>query len=186
MFASAQTQMHDAFKIEFSSMEDGQCLRRHGLAPVDTGDLDLSTYTFSKGTSMKDSNGLHVSNGPASGMASALVDSAAHSTDQVIRSSQRALNDKLDQLAERLEDMRERTGPALDRLGAGAQALTDRSLDAVRGGSQQLRERALHASDATVARIRNEPIKSVLVAAAGGAALMALVSLLSRSSRTRS
>ena len=102
---------------------------------------------------MKDSNGLHVSNGPASGMASALVDSAAHSTDQVIRSSQRALNDKLDQLAERLEDMR---------------------------------ERALHASDATVARIRNEPIKSVLIAAAGGAALMALVSLLSRSSRTRS
>ena len=82
--------------------------------------------------------------------------------------------------------MRERTGPALDRLGAGAQALTDRSLDAVRGGSQQLRERALHASDATVARIRNEPIKSVLIAAAGGAALMALVSLLSRSSRTRS
>ena len=39
----------------------------------------------------------------------------------------------------------------------------------------------MHASDATVNYIKEEPVKSILVAAATGAALMALVSMMSRS-----
>lgn len=38
-----------------------------------------------------------------------------------------------------------------------------------------------HASDTTVNYIREEPVKAVLMAAATGAALMALVSLVARS-----
>lgn len=117
--------------------------------------------------------------------ASALVDSAALSADHAIRSSQRAVNDTLDHLAERVEDTRVRTGPALDRLGAEAGALKSRGIDAVRHGSQQLRERALHATDATAGRIRHDPFQSMLIAAAAGAALAALVTLLSRAGNTR-
>lgn len=51
----------------------------------------------------------------------------------------------------------------------------------MRQTSQQLRDKAMHASDTTASYIRNDPIKSVLIAAATGAALMALVSLVTRS-----
>ena len=41
-----------------------------------------------------------------------------------------------------------------------------------------MRERALRASGATTGYIRDEPLKAVLIAAAAGAALLALVQLL--------
>jgi ElaB/YqjD/DUF883 family membrane-anchored ribosome-binding protein len=71
--------------------------------------------------------------------------------------------------------------PMIDRAAAQADALAARGLEAVRDGSQRLRESARHASEGTVHYIQAEPLKSVLIAAATGAALMALVSLLSRS-----
>ena len=54
-------------------------------------------------------------------------------------------------------------------------------MDAVRDTSQQVRERAVRVSDGTVGYIRDEPVKSVLIAAATGAVLMALVGLMGRS-----
>jgi ElaB/YqjD/DUF883 family membrane-anchored ribosome-binding protein len=59
-------------------------------------------------------------------------------------------------------------------------ALARRGVDAVRGSSQQLRERARRASDSTVGYIKDEPVKSVLIAAVAGATLSALASLLMR------
>jgi ElaB/YqjD/DUF883 family membrane-anchored ribosome-binding protein len=55
-------------------------------------------------------------------------------------------------------------------------------MEAVREGSHQLREKSLHVKDATTRYIQHEPVKSVLIAAALGAALMGLVALFSRHS----
>ena len=54
-----------------------------------------------------------------------------------------------------------------------------RGIDAVHDGALQLRNKAQSGSDATVLYIQREPIKSVLIAAATGAALMALLGLMS-------
>ena len=62
-----------------------------------------------------------------------------------------------------------------------AEDLTQRGVDAVRAGGEQLREKAQTLSDSTVGYIKDEPIKSMLIAAATGAALMAMLSLISRS-----
>ena len=48
--------------------------------------------------------------------------------------------------------------------------------------AEQLRDRAHRASDGTVNYIKDEPVKAVLIAAATGAALMALVALIGRPS----
>ena len=53
-------------------------------------------------------------------------------------------------------------------------------MDAMRDGSQQLRDRALRVTDDSVQYIKHEPVKSMLYAAVAGAALMGLVSLLTR------
>lgn len=69
----------------------------------------------------------------------------------------------------------------LDRAGESASTLAHRGLDAVRESSQQLRAGVVHASDSTVGYIRQEPVKSVLIAAATGVALMGLLMLFGRS-----
>ena len=110
-----------------------------------------------------------------------LADHAAQSADNVIKSTQRVANDALDSLAGSVQDMRHQAAPLLNRATEHASALAQRGVDAVRDRSQQLREQALLASDNTVNYIKDEPVKAVLIAAAAGAALMAMVSVLTRS-----
>ena len=54
-------------------------------------------------------------------------------------------------------------------------------IQALREGAQQLRERAQRATDGTLHYVNAEPVKALLIAAATGAALMALLGLMSRS-----
>lgn len=89
--------------------------------------------------------------------------------------------------AERLTDsaeqavsgMRERVIPAAVRLASQAEDLAHRGYDAVRDSSQQLRERAVDARERGMRYVQDEPVKAVLIAAAAGAALMALAQLVS-------
>jgi len=110
-----------------------------------------------------------------------IADQAALKADQAIKSTQQATNNALDSLSTSVQDARQHVSPLLSRATEQASELAHRGLDAVRNGSQQLREKAVHATDTTATYIRNDPIKAVLIAAATGAALMALISLISRS-----
>jgi ElaB/YqjD/DUF883 family membrane-anchored ribosome-binding protein len=86
-----------------------------------------------------------------------------------------------DAATEMVEEARAHTNEALKGLAADARKFTSRGVAAVREGSQQLREQGAHLADSTVGYIKDEPVKSVLIAAAVGAALMALVTVASRS-----
>lgn len=120
---------------------------------------------------------------PSSSAATAnrLADQAAQGADDAIKSTQRVANDMLDRLSDKVQDTHDKAAPKMVRIAEQAEALARRGADAVRESSQHLREKAAHTSDQTIAYIREEPVKSVLIAAATGAALMALVGLLSRS-----
>jgi ElaB/YqjD/DUF883 family membrane-anchored ribosome-binding protein len=112
-----------------------------------------------------------------------LADQAAQSADHAIKSTQRMANEALDGLAGTVQDMRQQAAPLLSRVTEQASALAQRGLDAARDRVEPLREKALQASDSTVSYIKDEPVKAMLIAAAAGAALMAMLSLMSRSSR---
>lgn len=103
---------------------------------------------------------------------SRIADNAAQTADNAIKATQRATNGALDGLSN-----------TVHRAAEQASALAQRSLDSAREGSQKIRARVQDASDSTVGYIKEEPFKAVLIAAATGAALMALVSLVSRSRR---
>ncbi len=109
-----------------------------------------------------------------------LIDQAAATADQAIRSTQRATTAALDSLAASVLELRNQVAPLLNGRGEQIAALTQRGADAVRDSAQQLRDKALRASDTTAGYIKDDPIKAMLIAAATGAALMALVSLLTR------
>jgi ElaB/YqjD/DUF883 family membrane-anchored ribosome-binding protein len=113
--------------------------------------------------------------------ATEMADQAAKNADGAIRTTQRLATESLDSLAEKVHELHDKAVPAINRLASEAESLARRGLESVRDTSAHLRERAVKASDNTVGYIKDEPLKSVLIAAATGAALMALVSLIARS-----
>lgn len=74
-------------------------------------------------------------------------------------------------------------GQLMEEAGDKSRDMAHRAVEAVRGGTHQLHDKASHAGDSVVKYIRREPVKSVLIAAAAGAALMALVDLMLRTRR---
>jgi ElaB/YqjD/DUF883 family membrane-anchored ribosome-binding protein len=122
-----------------------------------------------------------ITNKPFETSSSTLVDQASDSADRAIKSTQRMANETLDSLSNSVHDVRDRVAPVLNRSSEQLAALAQRGVDVVRDSSQQLKDKALRASDSTVGYIKDEPVKAMLIAAATGAALMALIGLLSRS-----
>jgi ElaB/YqjD/DUF883 family membrane-anchored ribosome-binding protein len=110
-------------------------------------------------------------------------DKAADSAQGAIRSTQRTADQALNRLSDTVEDVRSKAGPMLNKVTSQAEAAARRGMEAVRDTSQQLRERAVQASDMTVAYVKDEPIKAMLIAAATGAVLMGLISMLAGRSR---
>ncbi len=108
-----------------------------------------------------------------------LVDQAAAAANQGINATHQAL----DGLAGGVQSLRDKASPRLDGATEQAGAMLHRSMDALRDGSHQLRVKAQHASEGTTQYIQQEPVKAVLIAAATGAALMALIGLMTRSRR---
>lgn len=109
-----------------------------------------------------------------------LADSSAQGADSTLRASQRTASQAVDDLTDKVHEVRDQAAPVINRVAAKAEELARRSADVVKDRSMQLRESATRASDSTIGYIKDEPVKSILIAAAAGAALMALLSLMSR------
>ena len=107
-----------------------------------------------------------------------IADQAAQSADSAIRSTQRVANDALNSLSNSVNNARDQAAPVISRVAGQVEDLARRTVDAARDRSQHLRETAARATDTTVGYIKDEPVKAMLIAAATGAALMALVSLI--------
>jgi ElaB/YqjD/DUF883 family membrane-anchored ribosome-binding protein len=119
----------------------------------------------------------------AADRADVLIETAKQTAESAIRSSQQSADEKLNHVADTLSETVENVrspGPALSRIANDAELLRRRSTDALRSASFQVRESASRAGNSTVAYIRDEPVKSVLIAAAIGAASMALLKVVSR------
>jgi ElaB/YqjD/DUF883 family membrane-anchored ribosome-binding protein len=109
--------------------------------------------------------------------ASHLVDQAASAAHRGIADTQHAL----DGLAGSVQALRDDAGTRLDDATDHANALAHRGAEALHVGSRRLRAQAHRASEGTTHYIQQEPLKAVLIAAATGAVLMALIGFVTRS-----
>jgi len=108
----------------------------------------------------------------------AAADAVSRRLEPAVQSTQRMADQALDKVAHTAHDLRQQVSPMIERAGEQASALAQRGIETVRERSLQLRDQAVRASDNTVGYIRDEPVKSVLIAAAAGAILVALLGLL--------
>jgi ElaB/YqjD/DUF883 family membrane-anchored ribosome-binding protein len=109
------------------------------------------------------------------------LDHSGQVAEQAIQATQQLAQDALDGLSGGAQQLRSEATPLLQKAADRASSMAHCTVDAIRDQSLRLRDQAERATTNTTHYIRAEPVKSVLVAAAAGAALMALVSLLSRS-----
>lgn len=108
------------------------------------------------------------------------LSNVAQTAERAANTARHGIGQGLQEMSSGLEHARSETGNALRQLASESDALLHRGLDKVRDASGQLREKSLHAKDSATNYIQHEPMKSVLMAAAVGAGLMALVALFSR------
>jgi ElaB/YqjD/DUF883 family membrane-anchored ribosome-binding protein len=108
-------------------------------------------------------------------------DQVATAFDHAAKATQHAIDGAFDSVTNKVDDIRNQATPLIDRISAQAGAAAKRGIDAVRDTSQHFRDNAVRASDSTVAYVKEEPVKAMLLAAATGALLMGLVSLMRRS-----
>ena len=100
---------------------------------------------------------------------------------QMIESTQSAANGALDSLQSGVDTLRAALPSAFGSAAAQVEDLTRRSLERARHASHQVRDKVADASDRTVGYIKDEPVKSVLIAAVAGAALATLIGWVARS-----
>jgi ElaB/YqjD/DUF883 family membrane-anchored ribosome-binding protein len=108
-----------------------------------------------------------------------MADQASRSADHAIDATRSMVGQKMDGMADTMKSLHDQTAPLLDR----ASEVAKRGVNSARETSNELMNKAHYASDHTVGYIKDEPVKAMLIAAATGAALMALVSVMSRSGR---
>ena len=114
-----------------------------------------------------------------------LTDRAANKADDAVDSSKRAAQAALNSVQDGVDQLREAIPSAFTRAAAQVESITRQGIDRARQASADMRSQVNLAGDRTVQYIKEEPVKSVLVAAVAGAALVGLLSLLTRASAAR-
>jgi ElaB/YqjD/DUF883 family membrane-anchored ribosome-binding protein len=115
----------------------------------------------------------------------AAAQQGAEQVEKVVEGTREATDKALSEVQERMKDVQQDMPGLISRAVAQAEEFTRKAMEQARDVSGDVRERVGRASDTTVAYIRQEPVKSVLMAAAAGAAITALAMTISRARQNR-
>lgn len=110
----------------------------------------------------------------AGSMASDLSSSAAAQAEKAIAATMRATDSAAQSVHERLENLQNKVPGMLTNAGASADEYLAQGIQRARDASSAVRETTGRAQEQAVVYIRDQPLKSVLIAAGIGA-LVALV-----------
>ena len=109
------------------------------------------------------------------------TDTLATTAQGSIGSMQGAANKAFEHASDTVDELKDHAAPLLDKVGEQAQKLMQQGRQVFSDTSREARDKVLQASDLAVDYAKEEPIKALLIAAAAGALLMGLVSMMARS-----
>ena len=112
----------------------------------------------------------------ARGMTQGALDGA----QQAVKATREAADNTMTKAEESVKEWREGVDPAISDLAAKAQALAEKSINYCAETGTRLREQMDDYTAATTRYVRDQPAKSVLIAAAAGAAFALVTMALSR------
>jgi ElaB/YqjD/DUF883 family membrane-anchored ribosome-binding protein len=111
-----------------------------------------------------------------------IADSAQDATDKMANKAERSVesarlyaNEALDKADAKVRSLREDMQPTIDAISSRVQDIAARSKAAASDTSAQAREKINEYSEKTSAYVSDQPLKSMAIAAAAGAALAILL-----------
>jgi ElaB/YqjD/DUF883 family membrane-anchored ribosome-binding protein len=106
-----------------------------------------------------------------------------HASDEALQTAERAVdntrayaNDALDRAEGKVRELRGSVDPMIDALATKAQRLARQSLDIAAEAKEKAQQSLSRYATATTQYVSEQPVRSVLIAAAVGAAVALLVS----------
>ena len=114
---------------------------------------------------------------------SQLAEEARQTASDAIDSTRAYAQNAVNAAGEKVRDLRREAEPTVEQLAARVQQAVQRGLDAASTTSARAQRRLEQAADVTGRYIADQPVRSVLIAAAAGAVITALIVLASRRSR---
>jgi len=110
-------------------------------------------------------------------------------SDEALKSAQGAVdttrnyaNEALDKAGEKVRDLRGSVDPLVDQITAKVQQLASRGVEYATDAKSRAQEQFNRYGDLTGRYVAEQPVKSVLIAAATGAAIAALILIATRDS----
>lgn len=114
---------------------------------------------------------------------SQLADDARQTANDAIDTTRAYAQNAVNAAGEKVRDLKRDAEPTVEQIAARVQQAVQRGLDAASTTSARAQRRIEQAADVTGKYISDQPVRSVLVAAAAGAAITALIVLASRRTR---
>lgn len=103
-------------------------------------------------------------------------DDLINSADKAIESTREHANQALDRAESKVRELRGSVDPMVEMLASKAQKMARQSLDVASEAKERAEKSLKHAADVTTRYVSEQPMRSVLIAAAVGAAVALLVS----------
>jgi len=111
---------------------------------------------------------------------SQLADDARQTAADAVETTRAYAQNAVNATGERVRDLRRGIEPGVDQIAARVQQAVQRGLDSASQTGVRAQRRLEQAADVTGRYISDQPVRSVLIAAAAGAALTALIVLAAR------
>ncbi|ATA53026.1 MULTISPECIES: hypothetical protein [Variovorax] len=114
---------------------------------------------------------------------SQLADDVRQTAQEAAETTRAYAQNAVNAAGEKVRELRRDAEPGVEQLAARVQQAVQRGLDAASTTSARAHRRIEQAADVTGRYISDQPVRSVLLAAAAGAAITALIVLASRRNR---
>lgn len=112
--------------------------------------------------------------------AAELADEFRQTAHDAVETSRAYAQNAVNAAGEKVRDIRREAEPTMEQIAARVQQAVQRGLDSATKTSARAQRRIEEAADVTGRYIADQPVRSVLLAAAAGAAITALIVLATR------
>jgi ElaB/YqjD/DUF883 family membrane-anchored ribosome-binding protein len=113
--------------------------------------------------------------------AAELADEFRQAAQDTVESSRAYAQNAVNAAGEKVRDLRREAEPTMEQIAARVQHAVQRGLESASKTSARAQRRIEEAADVTGRYIADQPVRSILLAAAAGAAITALIVLATRS-----
>ena len=109
-----------------------------------------------------------------------ISDDVVQRADKALESTRNFANDSIDKAGNKVRELRQDVDPLVEQITARAQELANRGIEYASDAKYKAQQRLSQYADATGRYVADQPVRSVLIAAATGAAIAALILIATR------